>query len=289
MKGILLAGGSGSRMFPLTQAISKQLLPVYDKPVIYYPLSTLMLAGIREILIISTPRDLPMLRHLLGDGSQLGLSLSYAEQPKPEGIPQALIIGASFIGQSSICLVLGDNLFYGHELPALLESASKLSKGARVFAYRVNDPERFGIIESGPGLKPLSIEEKPKNPRSNWAVTGLYFYDSRAVEFAKSLKPSARHELEITDLNRLYLELGELEATWMGRGMAWLDCGTPDSLLTSSVFVQTIEQRQGLKIACIEEIAFNKGFITRDGLTQLAKSYQSSAYGKYLLNLVRLT
>jgi glucose-1-phosphate thymidylyltransferase len=289
MKGIILAGGSGTRLYPLTKTVSKQLLPVYDKPTIYYPLSTLMLAGIREILIISTPRDLPMIWQLLGDGSQLGLKITYKEQPKPEGIAQAFLLGEEFIGNDPVCLILGDNIFYGHELSYLLGRSAKLTQGARLFAYRVNDPERYGVVEFDSSQKAVSIEEKPKAPRSNWAVTGLYFYDSRVVEFAKKLKPSARGELEITDLNNEYLKLGELQVELFSRGVAWLDSGTYDSLIQASQFVQTIEQRQGLKIACIEEIAYVKGYINRDQMTKLAETYSKSSYGQYLHQVMKDT
>jgi glucose-1-phosphate thymidylyltransferase len=287
MKGILLAGGSGSRLYPLTRTISKQLLPVYDKPVVYYPLSTLMLAGIRDILIISTPRDLPMIEGLLGDGSQLGLKLSYLEQAKPEGIAQAFVIGADFIGSSPVCLILGDNIFYGHTLGTSLTEAANLRKGARLFAYHVNDPQRYGVVEFDGRGKPVSLVEKPKQPKSNWAVTGLYFYDSKVVDIARRLKPSARGELEITDVNSEYLRGGDLTVECMGRGVAWLDSGTYDSLLSASVFVQTIEQRQGLKIACIEEIAYNKGFIDGKQLQKLVELNAKSGYGEYLLRVLK--
>jgi glucose-1-phosphate thymidylyltransferase len=287
MKGIVLAGGSGTRLYPLTRTLSKQLLPVYDKPTIYYPLSTLILAGIREILIISTPRDLPMIENLLGDGSQLGLKFSYKEQAKPEGIAQAFILGADFIGDSPVCMILGDNIFYGTEMVPRLEKAAKLKKGAKVFAYHVQDPERFGVVEFDKNLKVLSIEEKPAKPRSSWAVTGLYFYDSDVVDVARSLKPSARGELEISDLNKAYLNRGDLQVELFGRGVAWLDSGTYDSLLQASQFVQTLEQRQGLKVACLEEIVFSKGYIDAKQLAELAELYDKSPYGKYLRQLLK--
>ena len=282
MKGIILAGGAGTRLYPLTCCISKQLLPVYDKPTIYYPLSVLMLAGIREVLIISTPRDLPMIRNLFGDGSQLGMRFDYREQPEPKGIAQAFTIGDTFVGNSPVCLILGDNVFYGHDLTVLLESAMKLKTGSTVFAYQVADPERYGVVEFDKSMKALSIEEKPKQPRSNWAVTGLYFYDSQVVQIAKSLKPSPRGELEITDVNRAYLAQGTLRVQTMGRGIAWLDTGTYASLLSSSQFVQTLEERQGLKVACIEEIAFAKGFIDAGQFQKLIDQAGKSDYGKYL-------
>jgi glucose-1-phosphate thymidylyltransferase len=274
MKGILLAGGSGSRLYPLTRSVSKQLLPVYDKPVIYYPLSILMLAGIRDILIISTPRDTPRIEELLGDGSQLGLNLSYQVQPNPGGIAQAFLLGEDFIGHSPVCLILGDNIFFGHDLMPVLVDSARLKKGARVFAYHVLDPERFGVVEFDKSLRALSLEEKPKKPRSNWAVTGLYFYDASVVEVTKRLKPSPRGELEITDVNLQYLAAGQLAVTPLGRGVAWLDAGTFESLLSSSLFVQTLEQRQGLKIACIEEIALSKDFIDAGQFEQLAELWQ---------------
>jgi glucose-1-phosphate thymidylyltransferase len=287
MKGIILAGGAGTRLYPLNKCTSKQLLPVYDKPTIYYPLSVLMLTGIRQVLIISTPRDLPRIRELFGDGSQLGLSMSYAEQAQPNGIAQAFVLGAKFIGDSPVCLILGDNIFYGHDLTLMLEESSRLKSGARVFAYQVRDPERYGVVEFDKQLRALSIEEKPKHPKSNWAVTGLYFYDSAVVEIARALKPSARGEYEITDVNREYLSRGQLQVQCMGRGVAWLDMGTPDSLLSSSVFVQTLEQRQGLKVACIEEIAFSKGFIDAAQLARLAEQAGKSDYGQYLLRVLK--
>ena len=282
MKGIILAGGSGSRLYPLTRTISKQLLPVYDKPVIYYPLSVLMLAGIRDILIISTPRDLPLIADLLGDGDQIGLSLSYQEQATPAGIAQAFLLGADFINQSPVCLILGDNIFFGHDLMSLLVQSTRLKTGAHVFAYRVQDPERFGVVEFDQRLRAISVEEKPKKPRSNWAVTGLYFYDSEVVNVARSIKPSPRGELEITDVNLHYLRKNQLTVSPMGRGVAWLDAGTHDSLLASSLFVQTLEQRQGLKIACLEEIALMKGFIDTAQFTKLLSACAKTEYGQYL-------
>ena len=282
MKGILLAGGAGTRLYPLTKCISKQLLPVYDKPTIYYPLSVLMLAGIREVLIISTPRDLPRIADLFGDGSQLGMRISYKEQAQPNGIAQAFVLGAEFVGNSPVCLILGDNIFYGHDMTTMLEDSAKLTTGSRVFAYQVKDPERYGVVEFDSSYKALSIEEKPKVPKSNWAVTGLYFYDAAVVDIAKNLKPSARGEFEITDVNRAYLARGQLHVQTMGRGVAWLDTGTYDSLLSSSIFVQTLEDRQGLKVACIEEIAFAKKFIDAAGLKKLADVAGKSEYGEYL-------
>jgi glucose-1-phosphate thymidylyltransferase len=286
MKGIILAGGAGTRLYPLTRCLSKQLLPVYDKPTIYYPLSVLMLAGIRDVLIISTPRDLPMIKALFGDGSQLGMRFDYREQPEPKGIAQAFTIGDTFIGDSPVCLILGDNVFYGHDLTSLLDDAVKHKNGATVFAYQVSDPERYGVVEFDKGMKALSIEEKPAKPRSNFAVTGLYFYDSQVVSIAKALKPSPRGELEITDVNRAYLAQGNLRVQPMGRGIAWLDTGTYASLLSSSQFVQTLEERQGLKVACIEEIAFVKKFIDAAQLQKLADQAGKSDYGKYLQRIV---
>jgi glucose-1-phosphate thymidylyltransferase len=285
MKGIILAGGSGTRLYPITHAISKQMLPVYDKPMIYYPLSVLMLAGIRDILIISTPRDLPGFRNLLGDGSSLGIRFSYIEQPSPEGLAQAFILGEEFIGTNSVCLILGDNIFYGHGFGDVLLKAADLKKGACIFGYYVNDPERYGVVEFDKSLKAVSIEEKPLKPRSNYAVTGLYFYDNSVVNKAKSLKPSPRGELEITDLNRLYLEEGKLEVRVMGRGMAWLDTGTYESLLQAANFIATLEQRQGLKASCVEEIAYKRGFIDKEKLIALAEPVKKSQYGKYLLKI----
>jgi glucose-1-phosphate thymidylyltransferase len=285
MKGIILAGGSGTRLYPITSAISKQMLPVYDKPMIYYPLSVLMLAGIRDILVISTPRDLPGFRNLLGDGSSLGIRFSYIEQPSPDGLAQAFILGEEFIGTNTVCMILGDNIFYGHGFGDVLLKAAELKKGACVFGYYVNDPERYGVVEFDKNLKAVSIEEKPSKPRSNYAVTGLYFYDNSVVNKAKSLKPSPRGELEITDLNRLYLEEGKLEVRVMGRGMAWLDTGTYESLLQAANFIATLEQRQGLKASCVEEIAYKRGFIDKEKLIELAEPVKKSQYGKYLLKI----
>lgn len=283
MKGIILAGGSGTRLYPVTSAMSKQLLPIYNKPTIYYPLSTLMLSGIREILVISSPRDLPVIRSLLGSGDELGLRLDYAEQPRPEGIAQAFLIGEKFIGDESVSLILGDNIFYGTDLTALVEHSAALKTGAEVYAYHVQDPERYGVVEFGKDGRALSIEEKPKQPKSPWAVTGLYFYDRQVVSIAKSLKPSNRGELEITDINREYLKAGTLLVRPFGRGVAWLDSGTFDSLISASQFVQTIEQRTGLMVGSPEEIAYNKGFIDQAGLRRLGEKYGKSEYGKYLL------
>lgn len=287
MKAIVLAGGSGTRLYPSTKAISKQLLPVYDKPTIYYPISVMMLGGIREILIISTPRDLPMIKELMGDGSDLGVKFSYEVQPEPKGIAQAFIIGEKFIGNDPCALILGDNLFFGHSLPVDVKKAVDRKEGCTVFAYRVNDPERFGVVEFNKQGQAISIEEKPKTPKSNWAVTGLYFYDKHVVEYAKAMKPSARGELEITDLNRVYLEKGNMNVVTLGRGTAWLDTGTHETLLSSSMFVQTIEERQGLKIACLEEIAYMMGFITLDQFVKVADKMPASSYGNYVKNMAK--
>ena len=285
MKGIILAGGSGTRLYPITKSISKQIIPVYDKPMIYYPLSVLMLSGIKEILIISTPKDIHLYEDLLGNGNQLGISLSYAIQPSPDGLAQAFIIGANFIGQDTVCMILGDNIFYGHGFGSILKKTASLNDGAVVFGYYVNDPERYGVVEFNDRGKVISLEEKPAHPKSNYAVTGLYFYGNDVVEKAKSLKPSARGELEITDLNRLYLEENRLTIKIMGRGMAWLDTGTHETLLQASVYIQTIEERQGLKVACLEEIAFKHGFIDREQLIELAAPLCKNQYGKYLLKI----
>lgn len=284
-KGIILAGGTGSRLFPMTHSVSKQLIPVYDKPMIYYPLTVLMLAGIRDILVISTPRDLPGFRHLLGDGTQWGLNISYAEQPKPEGLAQAFLIGEDFIDGEPVCLVLGDNLFYGHELGTSLMAASRRTVGATVFGYHTKEPEQYGVVEFDAEGRVVSLEEKPKQPKSNYAVPGIYFYDKNVVATAKSLKPSVRGELEITDLNRLYLERGELRVELLGRGTTWLDTGTPDSLADATQFVQVIQQRQGLKIACPEEVAFSQGRIDRVKLNESVTKYAGTPYGDYLKSL----
>ncbi len=286
MKGIILAGGSGTRLYPVTTVISKQLLPVYDKPMIYYPLSTLMLAGIREILIISTPQDTPRFEELLGDGAHWGLKLEYAVQEQPDGLAQAFLIGKEFIGDSSVSLVLGDNIFYGHDMSLMLMRAAAIEEGAAVFAYQVHDPERYGVVEFDKQGNVLSLEEKPEHPRSRYAVTGLYFYDNKVIEYAENIKPSARGELEITDLNKCYLEAGNLTVELMGRGSAWLDTGTHDSLLQAATFIETLEKRQGLKISCPEEIAFRKGYINEEQLLGLAEVMSKNAYGQYLKMVV---
>jgi glucose-1-phosphate thymidylyltransferase len=287
VKGIILAGGSGSRLYPATLVVSKQLLPVYDKPMVYYPLTTLMLAGIRDILLVSTPQDTPRFQQLLGDGRRWGLNLSYAVQPRPDGIPQAFVIGADFIGRDPCALILGDNIFYGHDLPIDLQAATRNTKGATIFVYLVNDPERYGVVEFDGERKVVSIEEKPARPKSRFAQTGFAVYDNRVIDLARNLKPSPRGELEITDLNLEYLRRGELEAALIGRGVAWLDTGTHEALLEASMFIETIEKRQGLKIACPEEIAYRMGFITAAQLEDIAASMRGNAYGEYLKEVLR--
>ncbi len=284
MKGIILAGGKATRLYPMTKVVSKQLLPVYDKPMIYYPLSVLMLAGISEILVISTPDALPLFKSLLNDGSEIGLKISYAEQSEPKGLADAFVIGEEFIGNDNVCLILGDNLFYGQNLSKLLQEAASQKSGASVFGYYVKDPERYGVVEFDADNRAISIEEKPENPRSHWAVTGLYFYDNRVIDIAKSVKPSARGEIEITDINNTYLEMNELNVFQLGRGYAWLDTGTYDSLIDAAMFIKTIEDRQGLKVGCIEEIAYRMNFISKQQLLDIASGYNTS-YGEYLANL----
>lgn len=287
MKGIILAGGSGTRLYPITKGISKQLIPVYDKPMIYYPLSTLMLAGITDILVISTPEYTPLFEQLLGDGSDIGVSLTYKVQEKPNGLAEAFILGADFIGNDSVCLILGDNIYYGSGLSKLVQEAAEKTDVATVFGYHVNDPERFGVVEFDSNMKALSIEEKPENPKSNYAVTGLYFYDNTVVEKAKNLKPSDRGELEITDINKLYLDEGKLDVKLMGRGYAWLDTGTQDSMMEAASFIATIQKRQNLKVACLEEIAYRMGYISKEKLVELAQPMKKNDYGQYLLRLAK--
>lgn len=287
MKGIILAGGSGTRLYPITKGISKQLIPIYDKPMIYYPLSTLMLAGITDILVISTPEYTPLFEKLLGDGSDIGVSLTYKVQEKPNGLAEAFILGADFIGNDSVCLILGDNIYYGSGLSKLVQEAAQKTDGATIFGYHVNDPERFGVVEFDDNMKALSIEEKPENPKSNYAVTGLYFYDNTVVEKAKNLKPSDRGELEITDINKLYLDEGKLDVKLMGRGYAWLDTGTHDSMMEAASFIATIQKRQNLKVACLEEIAYRMGYISKEKLVELAQPMKKNDYGQYLLRLAK--
>jgi glucose-1-phosphate thymidylyltransferase len=287
MKGIVLAGGSGTRLYPITRVVSKQLLPVYDKPMIYYPLSVLMLAGIREILLISTPEDLPQFKRLLGDGSQIGISITYSEQPKPEGLAQAFVIGKSFIGNDPVCLILGDNIFYGHNLSEILKRAVKLTHGGLIFGYLVKDPERYGVVEFNDNGKVIGIEEKPKKPKSNYAVPGLYIYDNDVVRIAENLEPSARGELEITDVNLEYLRRGDLRVELLGRGFAWLDTGTHEALQQAASYVEAIQDRQGLKISCIEEIAFRLGYISREQVKRLASDMMKNGYGEYLMAMIR--